>query len=358
MNPRVSVVSLGRDAGMGERRRVEVWREILTEAGVDVSVLALLDECKAGLRHRPDPFAVAAGHAAPETLAWSPVLASAALRAQRPDAIVCVTFRAHHPHLQAVAPVVLDFVDRLSASYRDRAALQSKGHRRIAFATLSRTAARVERTRFGADAVVAAGFQDAASLDATWVPNTVAAFPAADAPADHDLVFFGNLSYPPNVAAVRSLDALWPRVASHRPGTSLLLAGARPAAVVVDAAGRNRWTLLADFEDLATTVSRARLAVAPLAHAAGIQNKILEAAAIGVAQVVSPAATSGFAPGLPVRVAATDEDFVAALSLLDDVATRETLARDARAHVRERYSAAAWTGPVTALLTSLRSGIT
>ena len=354
---RVSIVYLGRAAGMGEERRVATWRAVLGGAGFEVATVPLL--AVAG-RRVPAPralLATATGAVVPETLAWSSARAIDAIAAQRPDVVVTITARAHDPAFATIAPVVLDYVDRLSVSYRDRAAIDGHRLRRVGFSALARTMARVERAPRGASALVAAGWADADVLGATWMPNIVEPMaPLDSAQVDHDLLFFGNLSYHPNVAAIEQLAALWPALLRVRPATTMLVAGAHPSPVTVNLVRALGWTLAEDFPSLPAVLSRARLAVAPLEHVAGIQNKVLEAAAAGLAQVVSPSALAGFGTALPAVVADSDDRFVEHVAaLLNDDARRSDLGAAARAHVTEHYSAAAWAGPVEQLLASVRS---
>jgi glycosyltransferase involved in cell wall biosynthesis len=160
----------------------------------------------------------------------------------------------------------------------------------------------------------------------------------------HDVVFFGNLSYPPNVAAVERLASMWPEVIRVRPTTTLLLAGARLLPAQADLAERLGWDVAADFDDLAELLAGTRLAVAPVDHASGIQNKVLEAAAAGLAQVITPQVAAGLDPDFPAVVAADDRQFVAeVVRLLDDDAGRRALGDAARQHLAAHYSAASLT---------------
>jgi glycosyltransferase involved in cell wall biosynthesis len=344
---RAVILYLGRPGSMGERRRVASWSEMLTAAGADVDAIALLAHHPAGrfpprtsdLRH------VWRGSSVPEVLAWSPSSVAKLLQRLRPNVLVCVSARAYHPMLIAHADTtVLDFVDSLARSYRDRGQL-SHGWRRAGFAALSWSHSRFERrSAIRGLRRVAAGWRDAADLGAEWLPILAPSSPSIEAAATtRDIVFFGNLCYPPNVAAVRRLSRLWPALERRRPGTTALLAGATPTAEVRKLARLHGWKLVADFADLHQTCGQARVAVAPLDHTAGIQIKVLEAAAMGIAQVVSPAALEGMAPGFPAMVSSDDVSFIDAIcTLLDDDTLRHNLAQAAAIHVRDHYSVQKW----------------
>ncbi len=349
MTATVAVLYLGRKQGMGEVRRVGSLQSIFEAAGARVVAVPLLGDHGVRMARPPAPSqagAVVRGHAMAETLAWSLPSVREALRALAPDAVVSVTGRAFHPTLTASAPVfILDYVDRLATSYRDRAAVEQAWGKRTLYRALVRTSARFEARPRPAVRRVAAGWNDAGLLEAEWLPNvvTVPPEPSTAPTPDHDVLFFGNLSYPPNVSALHQLSDLWPDVRARRPETSVLVAGANPTPEVLGIARAHDWDVEGPFDDVVTLCRRARVAVAPLVHTAGIQNKVLEAASAGVAQVATPQAVAGFRPGLPIRVAEPGRAFVDALvDLLEDAPTRTREAEEARAHVSAEYVPEAW----------------
>jgi hypothetical protein len=289
-----------------------------------------------------------------ETLAWGAPGAAGRLRATAPDVAVFVTARAYHPRLHGIAATeVLDFVDRLSTAYADRGEVVRGRMRRLGFRLLSWSHRGFEeRARRSPAQRVAAGYGDAVALDATWLPIPIRSggAPRGDHP-DHDLLFFGTLAYPPNVAAVRRLARLWPALERCRPGLSLLLAGATPNQEVREIASAQAWDLVEDFGDVSEVCSRARVAVVPLDHAAGIQIKVLDAAVAGIPQIVSPPALRGFAPGFPAIVAENDLEFVdGVLRLIDNDDLRRSQADAANRHVREHYTIECWRPVVAGLL--------
>jgi glycosyltransferase involved in cell wall biosynthesis len=355
-SPRVTIVHLGRRGGLGERRRVEVWKELLANTGATVADVPLMARHRRRLRP-PGPHDLVAlfrRRSVIETLAWDARAAAADLRRTEPDVTVFVTARAYHPRLRGIAGVeVLDFVDRLSSAYGDRAEVVRNPLRKVGFRVLSWSHRGFERgTRAAAARRVAAGHEDAATLGAVWLPNPIRAMGGATPrQPDRDVVFFGSLGYPPNIAAVRRLARLWPLLRARKPGLSLLLAGDRPTQEVRAIAVAQGWELDESFEDVAEVCSRARVAVVPLEHACGIQNKVLEAAAAGLAQVVSPPALRGLAPGFPAIVADDDGGFVSGvLRLLDDDGLRRSQAEAARNHLHEHYSVERWRPVVAGLL--------
>jgi hypothetical protein len=91
--------------------------------------------------------------------------------------------------------------------------------------------------------------------------------------------------------------------------------------------------------------------VSPLRTASGIQIKVLDAAAHGVAQVVSPAALAGLEPGFPALVVDTPGAIADAVNgLLADVDARQKLATAAAIAIGQRYVASAWAGTAAEVL--------
>ncbi len=353
--PRAAVLHLGRAGSMGEPRRVATWADLLRASGLEVVTIPLLTDHGVGIPRPGGLSALARGRTVPETLAWSAHGVTSRLEHLGPRLVVCITARAYHPALAELrgCGTVLDFVDSLARSYRDRAGIGT-GWRRPAFALLARSHRGFEAAAHPRLHRVAAGWRDAADLGADWLPVLVPEAAPADAnAAERDLIFFGNLAYPPNVAAVRRLSRIWPALLRRRPGTTAMLAGATPTVEVRRLAALHGWELIADFGDLQETCARARIAVAPLDHTAGIQVKVLEAAAMGLAQVVTPAALEGMAPGFPATVGADDAGLIDGIShLLEDEPARRHQAEASRRHVRDGYSVTRWTPWTAGLLAS------
>lgn len=353
---RVAVVHLGNAGGLGTTRRVAVWRELLGAAGAEVVEVNLLGS------HRhvvPSPLAAPralAGRVVPETATWSAGGAERALRRSEVAAAVFVTARAFHPRLaEAVPRCVLDLQDLFSRSYRGRAAVDRRPGAALAWRALAWATARFER-RDHCVQLVAAGHAEAEEIGATWLPNTLAGLSPspviddhADAPAD--VVFFGKLTALPNLDALRQLAGWWPSLVAGRPGATCLVGGSGCNPEILRLAAEHGWRLEQDFADVHELCAKARVAVAPLRHANGIQNKLLEAAAAGVPQVVSPQALRGMAPGFPALVADGPADMVAGVaSLLSSPVRRVELAAAAHEHVCATYAPRRWVATVRQLV--------
>jgi glycosyltransferase involved in cell wall biosynthesis len=344
---RVALIHLGNSRALGTTRRVEVWQELLTAAELDVVEVNLLGDHR---RLVPSPLAAVpsfGGHVVPETATWSSRGAERAIRGLDPDVVVFVTPRAFHPRLAEVGRHnILDFQDRFSRSYSGRAAVDRRPGATTAWKVLSWAVARFEERDHSVQ-TVAAGWSEADAIGATWIPNIVEAV-SPDMVTDHadapfDGLFFGKLSALPNLDAMRQLAELWPALLEEVPNASLLVAGNDLCDEVIQHANTQGWSAESDFDDVTELCQRARLALAPLRHANGIQNKVLEAAAAGLPLIVSPQALGGTAPGFPAMVVRTPEATIAAIRLLlENPDQRLQLAREAHAHVVARYSVERW----------------
>ncbi|MDA8149174.1 MAG: glycosyltransferase [Actinomycetota bacterium] len=346
---RVAVVHAVMRSG-GATTRMEWWKDVLALSGIEVVAVPLVPD---GPRPLPRGLgragAALTGAVSLESLAWSGPALRRRLDVIAPDGVVVISLRAFDPTaLPGGLPVVLDYVDRLSESYGQRALIERRRLYRAGWHVLARTMARAESAaRVVAAPTVAAGYRDAAALGAAWFPITLPADQVGEEPPQPaegdspvDVLFTGTLDYGPNVAAIRELaSSIWPEVVRLRPGSSLCVAGRRPTREVRDLVRAMGAELVPDFAGFGRLVARATLSIAPLPFATGMQIKVLEAAAAGRPQVISPAAAAGFAPGLPVRIAEVGRPFAHQIvALLDDPAGARDLGCQAQEEVRLRYT--------------------
>src|SRR5262249_6827577 len=119
---------------------------------------------------------------------------------------------------------------------------------------------------------------------------------------DIDVIFTGNMDYPPNRDGADWLQReILPRVRSVRPQTTAWIVG-RAAGTVTQAGVESA----SNVPDMAAYLRRARVAVAPV-FGAGSPLKTLEAAACGAAVVSTPWGLDAY--GLPGAVAADTDAF-------------------------------------------------
>ena len=164
--------------------------------------------------------------------------------------------------------------------------------------------------------------------------------PRAD-PRNRSIVFTGAMDYKPNVdaAAWFSREVL-PLVRHQLPDASFWIVGARPTAEVRSLARHDEVHVTGTVPEVRPYLAHAGVVVVPMRLARGIQNKALEAMAMGAATIVST--TSAIAlnavPGRDFRVADDADSFArTVVELLNDPLGREQLGRAGRQAVLEHY---------------------
>ncbi|HZP88634.1 MAG TPA: TIGR03087 family PEP-CTERM/XrtA system glycosyltransferase [Burkholderiales bacterium] len=155
------------------------------------------------------------------------------------------------------------------------------------------------------------------------------------------VVFTGAMDYWPNVDAVvwfarESLPALRQR----HPALRFYIVGMNPSPAVQSLAGDAGVAVTGRVDDVRPYLRHARVVVAPLRVARGIQNKVLEAMAMGKATVVTPATAAGLGmtAAAELAVASTAEEFGLAVENLLDQQRATAMGECARERVRRDFS--------------------
>jgi polysaccharide biosynthesis protein PslH len=210
-------------------------------------------------------------------------------------------------------------------------------------------AARADASLFVTEAEVAL-FKELAPAQSTRaiaVPNGVDTDFFSPDPQRHNpysseeaaVVFTGAMDYWPNIDAVCWFAAeIWPAIKAKWGAARFYIVGMRPAPAVQALAGPDI-VVTGTVPDVRPYLQHARVVVAPLRVARGIQNKVLEAMSMEQAVVVAkaPAAGLGGMPGRDYAVAEGAEEFArVVLSCADQVAAR-SMGKTARAHVLAHY---------------------
>jgi sugar transferase (PEP-CTERM/EpsH1 system associated) len=175
--------------------------------------------------------------------------------------------------------------------------------------------------------------------------------PAGEAPL---IVFTGQMDYPPNVeAAAGFARTVLPGIREAHPGARFAIVGRKPDPVLTASHGRDGVEVTGEVADVRPWLTRADVVVAPLRIARGIQNKVLEAMAMGRPVVASPQAFEGIdaTAGRDLIVAdGAAAEIEAVSALLADPDRAEAIGRAARARVEERYAWSARLAPLDAML--------
>lgn len=155
------------------------------------------------------------------------------------------------------------------------------------------------------------------------------------------LVFSGKMSYHANIAAASHLtQEVMPLIWAKRPGVKLEIVGNNPPQAICALAQDDRVCVTGFVPDLRPYLARATVSVSPMQYSVGIQNKVLEAMAMGTPVVASSQACSALKAldGTHLLVADDPASFAErVLRLLDDNALRREMAINGRNYVEKRH---------------------
>lgn len=154
------------------------------------------------------------------------------------------------------------------------------------------------------------------------------------------LIFSGKMSFHANIAGAHMLvKQIMPLLWRERPQVRLIIAGSDPPPSIQLLACDTRIVITGYVADLRPYIGQARVALCPLPYAVGVQNKVLEAMALGTPVVVSPVAAAGLqaVDGRDLLIASTPQAFATTiLKLLHDDTLWQQLSSQGR-HYIEQY---------------------
>jgi len=175
---------------------------------------------------------------------------------------------------------------------------------------------------------------------------------------EFDLVFTGNMSYPPNVNSCEFLvNKILPLVLEKKPSLKVLIAGANPTMRVqvlrspqVEVSG---WV-----PDMRDAYAAARIFIAPMQLGTGLQNKLLEAMAMRIPCITSPLANQSLnaTPGEEILVGEPPEEYARhIIDLLDHEELAQRIAEQGYRFVLNHYSWKVETDKINKLIMGMRN---
>ena len=168
------------------------------------------------------------------------------------------------------------------------------------------------------------------------------------------LIFTGQMDYAPNiVAAQRAIERLMPLIRAEMPDVTFHVVGRNPPEALLALDGVNGSRVWGEVDDIRTWLAGADLALVPLKLARGVQNKALEAMAMGLPMVLTPSAASGIGACHGQHLLIADDDAAlaeAVLTLAKDAKLAGLIGQQARAHVVSTLSWHATMEPLAAML--------
>lgn len=176
-------------------------------------------------------------------------------------------------------------------------------------------------------------------------------FTPPSTPREQDsLVFCAKMDYYPNSQAMlRFCAEILPLIWKQRPQVRLTIVGNNPPQAVRDLASDTRITVTGYVPDIRPYLAKASVVLAPLIVAAGMQNKVLEALAMGAPTVSTPASCRSLQVSHQTHllIAEAPRQFAkAVLELLQNTQMAHNLAQAGRRYVEEHHS---WTAAASTL---------
>ena len=157
----------------------------------------------------------------------------------------------------------------------------------------------------------------------------------------YDIAFVGNMGYVPNVEGARYLvQDILPLLIKKYPSIKILIAGARPTALVQSLASENVM-VTGWVEDIREAYASAKIFVAPLFLGSGLQNKILEAMSMSVPCITTTLVNNAVKaiPEKAIIIADDTVQFANQISrLLDNEALINEVGENGLAYVKANYS--------------------
>ncbi len=166
----------------------------------------------------------------------------------------------------------------------------------------------------------------------------------------YDLVFVGNMSYPPNIDAAKYI---YSNLLPLLPNSRLLIAGAAPHSSLLKITGESTQVELSGWvDDIKSAYCDGKIFIAPMMIGTGMQNKLLEAMALGIPCITTDLANNAIKAthGESIVVANTIPEMHDAIEdLLQNPLKSAEIGKNGQQFVKENYT---WSSS-TAVLSKL-----
>jgi sugar transferase (PEP-CTERM/EpsH1 system associated) len=178
------------------------------------------------------------------------------------------------------------------------------------------------------------------------IPNGInlKRFAYKELPKEFDLIFTGNMAYPPNVLACEYIvNRILPLLKARYPDIRVALVGINPKPAVKQLASKSV-TVTGWVDDMSDYYARSKILLAPMEIGAGLQNKILEAMAMKLPVITSRIAGNAMhknAQGCFVSADSPEEYANQVLSLLESEQKRHELGNKGYEYVLQYHNWAA-----------------
>lgn len=143
-------------------------------------------------------------------------------------------------------------------------------------------------------------------------------FKPATEKKEFDILFNGNMHYPPNIESAEYLvHKILPLVRKKHPNVKVLISGTNPNQRILSLASESI-KISGWVKDIRDNFSRSKILVAPMFMSIGLQNKLLEAMAMQIPCITSTLANNalGAENGKSILIADTPQEYAAHITLL------------------------------------------
>ena len=159
---------------------------------------------------------------------------------------------------------------------------------------------------------------------------------------EYDVVFVGNLNYPPNVeCCLFIINDILPIFNANEIELNVLLSGANPSSKILKHGNHNNITITGWVDDIRLSYVKGKIFIAPLFIGTGLQNKLLEAMSLNTPCITTSLANNalGAQPNSEILIANNPNEFYNAINqLLNNANLAKEITLKANDFVNKKYN--------------------
>jgi polysaccharide biosynthesis protein PslH len=244
----------------------------------------------------------------------------------------------------------LDFMDAFSIGMKKRGDIEKNLFKKFFLLSEYKRLKKYEREMFNYfDRFTIISDQDAHFIDhprsgeIIIVPNGVDfdSFNPRKEGKKYDICFMGNMSYPPNIEAIKyTITNIFPLLLRKKPNLKFLIAGANPTSYIQHLQSQNI-DVIENFNHISDSIAMSKIMISPMVVSIGLQNKIIQAMAMKVPNVVSKSANKAIHAkhDLEILEAEKPNDYIEAImTLLENKNLYNSIIDNAFRFVKEKYN--------------------
>ena len=182
--------------------------------------------------------------------------------------------------------------------------------------------------------------------------------PTTEQEKTFELIFIGNMAYPPNIDAAEFLvKEIMPHVWKKNSGAKVLLAGASPH-FRVNSLASDKVKVSGWMDDIRDAYNSGKIFIAPMRIGTGLQNKLLEAMAMQIPCITTPLANDALRAeeGKEILIGETAQDLADCIvKLLEDNVLYSRLALNGQKLVKNKFSWEEYTEQLHRIINGLES---